>query len=59
MNQKMIKQIMISCLGLFLRGLGVGLMLYAGLGSNPATVFQIGFSLSLSKDALWNRCSTY
>ena len=45
MNQKMIKQIMISSLGLFLRGLGVGLMLYAGLGSNAATVFQMGFSL--------------
>lgn len=34
-----------SIIGLLIRGIGVGLMMFASLGLNPATVFQSGFTL--------------
>lgn len=45
MTGKMKKQVLIAAIGLILRGLGVGFMIVANLGANPATVFQLGFSV--------------
>ena len=45
MTSKMKKQVLIATIGLILRGLGVGFMIVANLGANPATVFQLGFSV--------------
>ena len=45
MTSKMKKQVLIVAIGLILRGLGVGFMIVANLGANPATVFQLGFSV--------------
>ena len=48
MSNNMRKKILIASIGLILRGVGVGFMILANLGANPATVFQLGFSVLTS-----------
>lgn len=41
------RRLNVSIIGLVIRGIGVGFMIAANLGANPATVFQQGFASSI------------
>lgn len=43
----LLKKILVSCVGLIFCGIGVSFFLYAGLGVDPASVFQLGISNTL------------
>lgn len=47
MSNLYFKRILMVCMGLIIRGIGVGFIMLAHMGSNPATLFQEGFTKML------------